>query len=135
MWAFLDSNKYLLSVAATQTSATENSPITVVASQNGYFVSDVNTNSANGYGLTSTAVMDLASKAYVLAEIQKYFPTSDYKKNTEFGAFDVSGYVHVSHGAFNLFTASTTASDIYGLYHTLSTESGGYMVETDLGLS
>ena len=129
-WGFTDSDYKLLSRANAD--ATVNN-LTLTSTQDGYFISNVNTN--YGYSLSGNLFYKPATDGYVNAEIDKYFPASNYRKNFQFIAGDLNTYIHVNHGNFDLFTSETTAAQVTSAFNTLASGSNGYMVATSLGLA
>ena len=134
LWGFCDNDYKLLSVANPNVGNIEGDALVLTAQSDGYFICNTQTSIENTT-LTVNRVINPASVEYVDSLVNDIQPASDYRKPIAWAASDLANYIHVSNGQFDLFTAETTAADVYSLYHTLAQNSNGYVTETELGLS
>lgn len=126
LWAFTDTEYKLLSIKSG--SGTETNSVHI-ADQDGYFIVNVNTNKT--YNLSVYTFKDLSA----LNRFDELFPKSRFYKPISWAASDLSQYIHVNNGDFDLFTGSTTAAQYYQLWNDLATASSGYITATELGLA
>lgn len=128
VWGFTDTDYKLLSRSVADLSA---SNVVLTAEANGYFISNVNTN--YNYSLSAVLYFKPATTNNIATAIGEYFPISTYRKDFKFIASDLSEYIHVNHGDFDLFTIDTTASQVITAFNALASGSNGYMTADELG--